>query len=530
MSVISKLSTMAAANSANPAWDLAYAYYDPPATLAWNISSAASNTAFSLAGQGTSPIGIFFKPDGTKMYVTDSAGIEVNEYNLLTPWVVNTAIYSQRLAIGTNPTGIFFKEDGTRMYLADYGADRVYEYTLSTAWDISTASLAASISVSAKETFPIGLFFKPDGTKMYVCGTSSTDVNEYNLSTAWDVSTAVFSQAFDVSSLGGSPQGVFFKPDGTKMYVSENIGDDVNEYDLSTAWDISTAVFSRSFSVANQTNVPRCIYFKSDGSGFFVIGNDSDSVFQYTLGGFSVAAQDTTPRSLFFDPDGTKMYIIGGAGLDVNEYSLSTAWDISTTSYVRVFSVGTQDNAPRGIFFKPDGTKMYVVGATGQDVNEYSLSAAWNISTASYVRVFSVSAQDTSPRGIFFKPDGTKMYIAGAAGQDVNEYSLSTAWDISAASYAQNFSISAQETSPYDIFFKDDGTKMYVVGTSGDDVNEYSLSTAWDISTASYVQNFAVAAQDANPVGLFFKDDGTKMYVIGYSTDAVYQYTLGEQP
>jgi DNA-binding beta-propeller fold protein YncE len=176
--------------------------------------------------------------------------------------------------------------------------------------------------------------------------------------------------------------------------------------------------------------------------------------------------------------------------------------------------------------FKPDGTKMYIVGDTGNDVNEYDLSTAWDISTASYLQNFSVAAQETVPNGLFFKPDGLKMYIVGQTGDDVNEYDLSTAWDISTASYLQNFSVSAQETVPQGLFFKPDGTKMYIVGDTGNDVNEYDLSTAWDISTASYLQNFSVAAQDTDPYGLFFKPDGLKMYILGVVGDAVYEYDL----
>jgi hypothetical protein len=40
---------------------------------------------------------------------------------------------------------------------------------------------------------------------------------------------------------------------------------------------------------------------------------------------------------------------------------------------------------------------------------------------------------------------------------------------------------------------------MFVVGAYGDDVNEYDLSTGFDISTAVYSQNFSVAAQDIHP-------------------------------
>jgi hypothetical protein len=76
------------------------------------------------------------------------------------------------------------------------------------------------------------------------------------------------------------------------------------------------------------------------------------------------------------------------------------------------------------------------------------------------------------------------------------------------------------------LFFKPDGLKMYIVGSTGDDVNEYDLSTAWDISTASYLQNFSVEAQAALPTDLFFKPDGLKMYILDNGGDAVYEYDL----
>ena len=208
----------------------------------------------------------------------------------------------------------------------------------------------------------------------------------------------------------------------------------------------------------------------------------------------------------------------GGAG--------GGGWDISTAVYLQNFSVAAQETIPRGLFFKPDGTKMYVIGSSSDNVNEYDLSTAWDVSTAVYLQNFSVAAQETNPQGLFFKPDGTKMYIVGYSGDDVNEYNLSTAWDISTASYLQNFNILAQESNPRDVFFKPDGTKMYVIGASSDNVNEYDLSTAWDVSTAVYLQNFSVAAQETNPQGLFFKPDGTKMYVIGFIGDDVNEYDL----
>ena len=75
--------------------------------------------------------------------------------------------------------------------------------------------------------------------------------------------------------------------------------------------------------------------------------------------------------------------------------------------------------------------------------------------------------------------------------------------------------------------FKPDGTKMYMVGNTTDRVYQYTLSTPWNLATATYdTVSFLLSGQDTAPVGLAFKPDGTKMYVLGNTNDRVYQYTL----
>lgn len=244
-----------------------------------------------------------------------------------------------------------------------------------------------------------------------------------------------------------------------------------------------------------------------------------------TIGVFGVGAQELQPEGLFFKPDGTKMYVVGSIGDDVNEYDLSTAWDISTASYVQNVSV-SQDSSPQDVFFKSDGTKMYVVGTQLDRVYEYGLSTAWDVSTATVSTYKVISTQEATPTGLYFRSDGIKMYIVGSSGDEVNEYDLSTAWDISTASYLQNFSILGQGSLPSGIFFKSDGTKMYVSEDVNNRVNEYGLSTAWDISTASYSTYYSVTPEDTNPRGVFFKSDGTVMYFVGYLTDSVYSYPV----
>mgnify|MGYP003315663110 CR=1 FL=1 len=95
-----------------------------------------------------------------------------------------------------------------------------------------------------------------------------------------------------------------------------------------------------------------------------------------------------------------------------------------------------------------------------------------------------------------FKHDGTKMYLIDASSDAdgyLMEYNLSTAWDVSTASYSQkNAAGKFQGFGPGYLrgaTFNDDGTKIFIITSddgSEDFVSEYTLSTPYDISTRSY--------------------------------------------
>ena len=543
---VARMMQMAAAGSAGAG----------PAPSGWtdpDLGNASyDSVSFSVAGEDAVPEGLFFKPDGTKMYVLGASGDDVNEYDLSAAWDISTASYSQNFSISgqeTSPTDIAFNDDGSKMYIIGSSGDAVYEYDLSTAWDVSSASYVQNFSVAAQEASPTGLFFKPDGTKMYVTGTSGDDINEYGLSSAWDVSTASYVQNFSVSAQESNPEAIFFSPIGIKMYVLGKTGDAVYEYDLSTSWDVSTASYVRNFSISSQETTPSGLSFKDDGSKMYVIGQVADTIYQYSTAAtppaewtdpdlanasydsvsFDFGSQDTTVVGFFFKPDGSKMWLVGRSNDNVYQYSLSTAWDVSTASYDSVsLSVSSQDTDPIDVYFNDDGSKMYIMGYSSDSVHQYSLSSSWDLSTASYDSVsFSVASQSGLPLGLWFKPDGTKMYMTDISNDSVFQYSLSSAWDVSSASYdTKSFSFSSQDSSPYKSVFSPNGDKLFMVGTSSDAVYQYSLSTAWDVTTASYDSvSFSVTGQDSSLYSVFFKSDGSKMYAVGNSTDTIYQYS-----
>jgi sugar lactone lactonase YvrE len=563
----------------------------------FDVSTASFVDAFSVASQETVPIGLAFSTNGTKMFVVGHTGDDVNEYTLSTGFDVSTASFVDSFSITAQdifPNGIAFNTNGTKMFIVGQAGADVNEYTLSTGFDVSTASFVDSFSVSAQEATPYAVAFNTDGTKMFISGEAGADVNEYNLSTGFDVSTASFVDSFSVSSKEIYPYGLAFNADGTKMFISGMNSDAVHQYSVSTTsipsgyqpvhtkasidttyWiDINDMTANESagsgkvlYALSNDNRISYTVVSETLGARDIVRNNAG--TWQYNSNGtyasetwtnattnaelpalaqamegasfinsfdvsnasfvdsFSVAAQETTPQGIAFSTDGTKMFIVGSVGDAVYEYTLSTGFDVSTATFVDSFSVSAQETTPFGIAFNTDGTKMFIVGRSGDDVNEYTLSTGFDVSTASFVDSFSVSAQETVPNGIAFNTDGTKMFIVGTAGEDVNEYTLSTGFDVSTASFVDSFSVSGQDTVPAGIAFNTDGTKMFIVGQVGQDVNIYTLSTGFDVSTASFVDSFSVAAQDTVPAGIAFNTDGSKMFIVGVTGDDVNEYDVG---
>ena len=109
-------------------------------------------------------------------------------------------------------------------------------------------------------------------------------------------------------------------------------------------------------------------------------------------------------------------------------------YDITTAIANSSFGFGDQvdTGSIEAIRFNNDGTKMFTVGKTGSEafVWEYALGTAFDVSTASYTDNFSVDSQDNDPRGLAFNADGTKMFIVGNQNDKVYEYSLSTGFDL----------------------------------------------------------------------------------------------------
>jgi len=276
---------------------------------------------------------------------------------------------------------------------------------------------------------------------------------------------------------------------------------------------------------------------------------------RFIVGGYpAITTSETSPRHVEFNTDGTKMFIVGGTLDFVYEWTLTTGFDISTATYdggAEAFDLHKNNNAakgdgqPRGIHFSPDGKKMFVVGNAADEINQYTLSTGFDVSTTSTanpVRKDITATVGGSPQGLEFNTDGTKMFVIHRSGNNsLHEFTLTTGFDLSTmvndGSHVKSTVID-DLNGAFGIAFSSDGTKMFVVENSnasdGTDqtVNEYTLSTGFDITTASFTYSFDYSDEAVDIHGVEFSDDGKKMFLMDTKlnsrngTGYLYEYIL----
>lgn len=225
----------------------------------------------------------------------------------------------------------------------------------------------------------------------------------------------------------------------------------------------------------------------------------------------------------FLGDSGTKLYI---ATTNYNthtddRYPLSTAYDFSSRG-ARNQSVGR--NPPNhyntSIFFKPDGTKYYMMGYSNgytsgsNTIVQATMSTPWDLTSATiYNGTRPGSFQGHHANSITFSSDGSNWFYASNVNASntlvdntiVRKASLSTAWDFSSTHTIQqtidlkniipewvdgNYYVSGDGWTGGNFWMYEDGLSAYlpILYYSGGNyqstkVYRLDLTTAYDLST-----------------------------------------------
>ena len=246
---------------------------------------------------------------------------------------------------------------------------------------------------------------------------------------------------------------------------------------------------------------------------------------------------DSAPQGIDLSPDGTQLLVTGSASDGFQQLSLRTPFDISTGYHVTSWT-SSAETTPFACRWGDNGYKAYLCGAVRDRISYVPLTTAYDISTAGtevesdFLNTMNSPFSEANPTGLFFKPDGTKVFTCNSNYDKINEYSLTgDPWDISSGnlSFENEFSVNSQETDPQEICFKPDGTKFYVLGRYQSKVFQYSCSTPWDLSTASYdtvSADIDSTLTGVNLAGMMLSVTGRKLYIVGIGNDTIYQYSI----
>ncbi len=273
--------------------------------IPWQINTAIfiSNANFGLVQDNVAAI--FPKPDGTKFFTVGQGTDRVRELSLSTAWVMNTAAHDTNANVSvasqeTNPGALFFNNDGNRMFVCGSVSDQVWQYELSTAWQVNTAShtTGANISISSQDINPQSISFNNTGSKMYMLGQTNKKVFEYNLSTAWQVNTATHTSTANLTIASmASIYSLRFSANGHKMYIACSNGDTayIRQYNCSTAYRVNNATVDSTYEVVALYSNAAPLGL---GTGFAGISFRTEGNTMYACAGNNIMEYDMDPQTL----------------------------------------------------------------------------------------------------------------------------------------------------------------------------------------------------------------------------------------
>lgn len=563
----------------------------PPASDAFNfhkidIKNVARTTNF------ITPLDLKYISDGSKIAaISGSIRNNISVSTLTTPYSLGSILTQHVEGVGNVACSIkpvdtstpfnnqyirsfAFSSNGLRAIcgdIYDYGdIFLVHTVTFSTAWDVTTKN---SYSYRYIDDRPCAVRYSTDGTKVFIYNMNSAYVHQWDLSTAWDFSTAVKnnSKYLLVSAQLTGEADMHFSHDGTVLNFCRNSDGKLVTYTLSTAWDVTTATLYSSFLLSTSLNTYGG--FNQNGSTFIMTQKSGSIVFEYALPTpYVITTLNKNPTGKYhslsagtdvayykcvfaprFNTDGTKIYYVTQSNATYRlmlQYSLTTPWeltsiDISSKKQCTGYASEVPYNYMGNIFFNPSGYAYYVLrsssSSTDSKVFKYTLSTAWDISTSSVGSVASYVLNISCVAGtgdIWFNDAGTRMYVSCRSTMDhsIYQYVLSTPWDIATASKSAT-KFTGYGVPEGNMVLSSDGTKLYINDMTAYTYFKYDLTTPFDVSTKSWdmvpestKELQGLMPYTTAPAQAAIGDNGTKIYIakemIGNFSGSVRSYGI----
>lgn len=477
-----------------------------------------------------------FSPDGLKAYQIGNGRDELFEYALSSAWDVSTMNIDHTKqavqlwdVIGEEIDQMAFNNDGTKMYFAVdddttvASTDKLVQVNLGTAYepttiDVSSIEYLTAEHPTAPHTHVEGFCFSANGSYLYITDDGVDDIFQFTLSTPWDITTAAYTA---IKESIGNTYGLFISSDGSSMYIMQQTG--LKQCAMSTPYDITTLNYSSPTNslVFNSTN--------------------------YTANLPSTKINTREALNFAFSPDGTKFIMFGtlewlnnAQHYHMQSITLSTAWDISTSSqssstlkHKLLSIIEDSDEVDTSFAISPNGNTFYTsVAHTSspyvKGYKQFSLAETGNLQSIQF------PDKEDSP----LMPD-VNFYLTNNSNGAVGD--VPTSLYYSEGTYINN-------NSPRHMTFNHNGTKLISVPQAitspayfgNSHIFQWNVPTAYDLSSISSTDMVSPRYVDINALtgeanvnskpasvkridSMTFSGDGSKFYFTKYGK--VFQFS-----
>ena len=161
----------------------------------------------------------------------------------------------------------------------------------------------------------------------------------------------------------------------------------------------------------------------------------------------------------------------------------------------------------------------------------FSNSTAFAFTDPNHIDDFDISGVETISTSVKFSSDGKTMFIIGVNSDTLRQFSLSTAFDLSSSpTLVNSLDISSIQDAAQDIEFNSDGTVLFIIGreVGNRGIDRWDLNTPYDIGGIT-VGDATREDLSGDLRGFKFSNDGKKLFTITQTSNTVgtvTEYTL----
>ncbi len=218
----------------------------------------------------------------------------------------------------------WIRPTGLQMFTVERSTDELREWSMSPAFDLTTLAFVQVVSLDAS-AFTTDIQFSPDGTSLWLVDNAGIGVQRYILSTPWDITTLGAVSTFNITNMSDGALCIGLASDGSRVLCGN--GDDVRwfEYDMSSAFDISTMAIG-STQTQSESGTIYTTRFHGLGTQVYKLDRGPDTIDEYTITDFDITTEvlfDTgidmaTPagfaliENFQFNPDGSEVFVMEG--------------------------------------------------------------------------------------------------------------------------------------------------------------------------------------------------------------------------